>query len=572
MAIAIAQLKICPGRPELNRRAMLSMIDAAAARGASLILFPELAISGLLLGNLAQNGVFIDECLAADRAIAAAAPIPVIYGNLAKDAEGRLHNVVNLAHQGEIRRLEAARGASYIPNAYDLFAPASAPQVYLLNMDGGERRVGFRLGDWQGRAFDSPALDLLVDLSAGPLLLDGDGGRPLPAQCAYLRVNGCGLQNSGKTNYLLAGGSFAQNAAGQLTARAPLFEQGLYVWEERGGSAITPLAEPDQLLADGLISGVREFLDAIGCGKAVIGLSGGIDSAVAACVYTRALGPENVYLINMPSRFNSCRTKDLAERLAVALGCPYAVMPVEGPVNQLIGDLAAVAFRDGAGRSSSLSIDSAGRENVLARDRTRILAAAAAAVDGIFACNGNKAECSVGYATFYGDLAGAFAAQADLWKFQVYGAARALQRLYPEAPLAEIAALRPSAELSEAQDVDRGLGDPLHYPYHDYLLRSWVEQGLDISDTLRLYLEGRLESLIGCAPGLTAALFKTEEAFCADLEYWWKMYRGIGVAKRIQAPPLLAFSRHPFGEPQGEAQLGPWFSDAYRRLKQEALA
>ncbi len=571
MLIAVAQQKIVPGQPEKNKQAMLAMIRAAIQGGASLVVFPELAVSGLLLGHNRQSATFLAECLAADQALAAAARIPVVYGNLSLDAKGRWQNVVNLAHQGELFPLKSARSASFIPQAYAGFAPAPACRVYQLELAGREWRIGFRLGDWRDGEFDCAPLDLLVDISAQPLLLDGDYRQPLPKQGVYLRVNGCGLQGSGKSNYLLQGGSFAQAADGRLIARAPLFTEGLYFWDLAGENEAAPGLNPDQLLLGGLINGVREFLAAINCGKAVIGLSGGIDSALAACIYTQALGPDNVYLVNLPSRFNSATTKGLAERTAQALGCPYGVLPVEHAANQLAADLVSGALRDKDGQSIALAMDTAIYENVLARDRCRILAGLAAASGGVFTCNGNKAECTVGYATFYGDLAGALAAQADLWKFQVYQAAGALQALYPEAALAETAAVRPSAELSAAQDVDRGLGDPLHYPYHDYLFRGWVEQGLDISDTLRLYVEGGLAEAIGCDPALPGALFKNTAAFCADQEYWWRQYRGIGVAKRLQAPPLLAFSRHPFGEPQTEALLRPWFSAAYLSLKEKAL-
>ena len=207
----------------------------------------------------------------------------------------------------------------------------------------------------------------------------------------------------------------------------------------------------------------------------------------------------------------------------------------------------------------------------MARERARILAAAAAGLGAIFTCNGNKAELSVGYATFYGDLAGAFAAQADLWKYQVYAASHHFQGLFPDAPLDQIAAIRPSAELSPNQDVTKGLGDPLIYAYHDYLLKSWVEGGQTPADTLLAYRNGRLEEEIGCAPGLVRQLFADAAALIADIEYWWRMYRVVGTAKRIQAPPLLALSVKPFGEPTPQVQGAYYFDERFMQLKKELL-
>ena len=190
---------------------------------------------------------------------------------------------------------------------------------------------------------------------------------------------------------------------------------------------------------------------------------------------------------------------------------------------------------------------------------------------GIFTCNGNKAELSVGYATFYGDLAGAFAAQADLWKHQVYRASSYFQTLYPDAPLDEIAAIRPSAELSENHDVTKGLGDPLIYAYHDYLLAYWVERNADIYHALFHYEQGDLESVLGCEPGLCRRNFPTAAAFIEDLERWWRLYQGTAIAKRIQAPPLLALSARPFGEEHPESQGAVYYSNAYRNLKARLL-
>lgn len=522
MRIAAAQLNIKPGRPDLNLPNMLGMLASASAQGAELVVFPELCLCGPLIGRLMDSAAFRAECVAAAQTVAAAADIPVIYGNI-READGAAHSAVYLARHGETRLL----------------------------------------ADDAGDSFVLPDSGLMLDISLAPLLLDGEEN-PAHAGQAMLRVNGCGMYNNGKSNHLLSGGSFWQKPSG-LIARAPLFVDGLYIWDDAADNEIASHAAGGELLADSLVAGAKAFMASINSRRAVIGLSGGVDSALAACVYGAALGVENLRLISMPSRFNSDSTKNLAQELALALGAPFAVLPVEDSSNALINQLEQAVFTD---KGVKISLNTAARENVLARERARILAAVSAAENAIFTCNGNKAECSVGYATFYGDLAGAFAAQADLWKFQTYEAAAAFARRFPAAApaLSGIAAIRPSAELSAAQDVDKGLGDPLHYPYHDYLLRSWVEGGHDISDSLRLYMDKQLEAAIGCAPGLTGKLFATPANFCADLEYWWKMYRGMGVAKRLQAPPLLALTRHPFGA-DAEPQHSPWYSGAYQELK-----
>ena len=247
-------------------------------------------------------------------------------------------------------------------------------------------------------------------------------------------------------------------------------------------------------------------------------------------------------------------------------------MPIQVSVDSLIASFAWNSVYSPQGHEFKLEPNLPAIENMQARERMRLLAAAAAAWDAVFTCNSNKAELTVGYTTFYGDLAGAFAAQADLWKHQIYQAANYFkQRYFPEAPLDKIAALRPSAELSPQQDVDKGLGDPLIYKYHDYFLKALTEKNVSPVDILSWYQAGELAEQLGCTPEIISQLFPDAASLVRDSEYWWLMYRSLAVAKRLQAPPLLALSAAPFGESKREIQTAPYFSQEYLELKQRLL-
>ena len=242
----------------------------------------------------------------------------------------------------------------------------------------------------------------------------------------------------------------------------------------------------------------------------------------------------------MPSVFNSATTKNLSERLAKNLGCKYFVVPIQESVDFTVKQLEGVG----------LEISNFVKENIQARDRSgRILAAVAASVGGVFTCNANKAETTVGYATLYGDEAGFLCALADLWKFQIYNLANYLnEKIFQREVIPQgIIDIVPSAELSTAQNVDEGKGDPLKYPYHDFLFRAFVEENLMPEDILKFYKEKTLEENIGCEVGLVEKYFPTEKDFVADLNRWWKLFTGMAVAKRIQSPPVLAVTRHAFG-------------------------
>src|SRR5690606_34599906 len=174
--------------------------------------------------------------------------------------------------------------------------------------------------------------------------------------------------------------------------------------------------------------GASAFLAAIGPDRVVIGVSGGVDSDVAAAFYRDILPPQNLMLVNMPSRFNSGTTRNLSKVLAENLGCLYAEIDIKASLAVTKSQLDGLEIRSPNG-SLRASISMAGfvMENVQARDRSsRLLAALAASFGGVFTCNANKAELTVGYSTLYGDLGGYLALLGDLWKSEVYALGRYL--------------------------------------------------------------------------------------------------------------------------------------------------
>ena len=384
--------------------------------------------------------------------------------------------------------------------------------------------------------------------------------------------------------------------------------------------------------------GLRQFLTQTGIKNIVIGASGGIDSALNAALYSTVLATENLYLVNMPSRYNSDMTKDLAYQLARNIDCHYGVFPIEEGVSATIeqlentsftkyntpvipelhhhGNMHATTMQDvkehtvssekdvsqtvlyssdqtianydeqhhiesDSNTTSFLQLSTLGKENIQARDRSsRILAGIASAVNGAFTCNGNKTEFTVGYATMYGDLAGFLAVTGDVWKTDVYALARYMNQyifqreVIPQGSIDVV----PSAELSDAQDVTQGLGDPLQYEYHDCLFRAFVEgtphtrphQRLTPEDILCAYENGTLEHLLGL-PNPVSHYFTSTEQFINDLERWWKSFNGLAVAKRIQSPPLFLISERAFGADLSESQLKPYFSRGYEGCKSRLL-
>jgi NAD+ synthase (glutamine-hydrolysing) len=392
-----------------------------------------------------------------------------------------------------------------------------------------------------------------------------------------------GIQNNGKNVFTYDGCSSAYNADGTLITSAEMYADTLLecTWDTETGSfvgdnSVAALPQEPESIYKSLRYGTEKFLKQCGIKKMTIGLSGGIDSAITAAMYADILGAENVLLINLPSIYNSETTKNIAYNLAKNLGANYAVIPISQSCEHTEEQLTTTPITNIAnGGSFYLELSNIVKENIQARDRgARIIAAASAAFGGAFSCNSNKAEITVGYCTFYGDICGALAMIGDLWKHQVYALGRYMneqifkREVIPE----EIFNIRPSAELASSQTVGTG-GDPLIYEYHDYLLASFVENWHKTTpaDILRWYKTGTLAAELGCDEKIISKAFSTPAEFIADLERWWRLFAGFSVAKRIQAPPIMSITKRAFGYDHREAQLTPYFSREYYQLKEELL-
>lgn len=626
LKIALGQMEVIPGRPDLNTAKMLTMITEARNRESDLIIFPEMSIPGYLLGDTWEQQAYLRDCEAFGRQIIAASHnICVIFGNVAvdwdkrgNDGRVRKHNACFIAQNGQ---LAATRIKTLQPN-YREFDDTrhffSLCQLALerkqdietlltpvkLSIKDKEYAFGCIICEdgWNEDYSVEPIaalqangpLDLIINISSSPFTLGKNNkrnrvfskqARQIGAPLLY--VNNVGLQNNGKTVYTFDGFSTVYNSAGQIIAYCQPFTETLHYLELEisiGGQQLAPVNAPDDFTVDSLYQavsyGVKQFLQAIGMTKIVIGVSGGIDSAVTAALYASILKPEDILLVNLPSKFNSQTTKDLAAQLSHNLGCLYAAIPIEHAVEYTVGQINSTPITNlTTGIQTNLAVSSVVLENIQARDRSaRLLAGIAAAFGGGFTCNSNKSEVTVGYSTLYGDQAGFLAALADLWKHQVYQLAEYLnnqvygRQVIPQA----VIDLVPSAELSFAQAVDEGKGDPLLYPYHDYLFQAFMEywNRATPEDILYWYRQGTdiLEQKLGCQAGLINKLFPSAHEFIDDLERWWRQYTGMAVAKRIQAPPTLAVSRRAYGFDHREAQNSVYFTQHYHSIKNKLLS
>jgi len=622
MRIGLAQMEVKAGYPEENVRRMLGMITHACEQRCELLIFPELALSGYFIGDEWDRPSFLRACEeAGERICAAAQDLAVGFGNVAidwqrrnEDGRVRKYNAFFLAQKGRFltppnalypfaiktlapnyRIFEESR---YFYDARKLAIEQGRPVADMLTpFELNNILVGGMVCEdvWDADYSLSPAAilaeagaRLLIAVSASPYTYNKQHKRHrvLSALSAHLKtpvayVNNTGIQNNGKNVLTFDGGAGIYDTRGFFSGSSVRFGEDLFVTEIDSAGHVAQghpvsLQEDDpSVLATAIGYGTSRFMAERGIQRIVVGVSGGIDSATVAAIHARLVHPEDLLLVNMPTQFNSPTTIGLARALAANLGCLYAEVPIGDAVNLTRRNLEGLIARDPAGGEHRLKVTGPVMENVQARDRgARVLASISAAFGGAFTCNANKTEIATGYGTMYGDIAGYLATIGDLWKGQVYEVARCLnERIFGKQVIPEGAfSIIPSAELSKDQAVDQGKGDPFVYPYHDALLRAWVERWERPSpeEILTWYLDGTLASQIQFN-GAVESIFKTPQSFVADLERCWNLYQGLAVAKRIQAPPILELSRRAFGFDHREAQLGPRYTARYRELRAQCL-
>ena len=356
MKIAYAQMKVAAGHPDINMEKILRLISEARAHGADIVIFPDLSTLGEMLGKTWDQSSFLNECeFCNEDIIAASQNIVVVFGSVYVD-DFWTFNTIYVAGNGKLL-LPPIRKTVLTPDGQ---APCDSRN---------KEKTGFYIKDkyfMVGLIFGGErvaAADFCINFYHMPFSL---GRREDFANygCPTIQVGAVGVQNTGKTIYTFDGRSAVINSSGEVVQRAEPFAECLnYVELEAIDKmpALAPIDEPDVVkIHRALKYGVKNFLEQIGLQRVVIGVSGGIDSAVAAALYTEVLGAENVYLVNMPSVFNSATTKNLSEQLAKNLGCKYFVVPIQESVDWTVKQLEGVG----------VSVSSFVRENIQARDRS----------------------------------------------------------------------------------------------------------------------------------------------------------------------------------------------------------
>jgi NAD+ synthase (glutamine-hydrolysing) len=513
MRLALAQMNSVVGDLDGNRDRVLDRLEQARAQGAELVLFPELVVTGYPPEDLLLRPGFIR---AAERTLEAIArevrDVVALVGTPLYDRD--LYNACAVCAGGEVRAVYRKR---FLPN-YGVFDEDRyfAPGDDLLLLELGGALIGPTVCEdiWQpGPPATDLALagaELVTNISASPFHVGKDREREemlvqraRDNSCFVAFVNAVGAQDE----LVFDGHSVVIDDEGRVLARAPGFEEAVLVADidptvvigrrlrdvrrralarERRGTptvellhldantpstngrpataVVAPLLDELEQMRRALELGLRDYVDKNGFQDVVIGVSGGIDSALTAALAVEGLGPERVHTVSMPSRYTSEETRSDARAVAENLGTPLLELPIMPVVDAFHATLGEIF----AGREPDLT-----EENLQARVRGVLLMALSNKFGWLVVTTGNKSELSVGYATLYGDMAGGFALLKDVYKTDVFRLSvhlneRAGQELIPQTTIDRA----PSAELRDAQ-LDADSLPP--YPKLDEVLKAYVE-------------------------------------------------------------------------------------------------
>ena len=504
MKICIAQQNYQIGNFEQNTQQMLSAIEAAKKQGADLILFSEMSVCGYPARDFVEFNDFITQCSAqVDIIKEAADTIGVLIGSPARNPNKKGKDLFNAAFFLYDKKIMAEIHKTLLPT-YDVFdenryfEPADDWKVVLFKgkklaiticediWNLGDNPL-YRICPMDKMMEQSP--DILLNLSASPFDYTHDEDRKATIKANVLKYkiplfycNAVGSQ----TEIVFDGGSYAFDKQANLCGALPMFEPAMEIFEcTEEGMINAPIIEPaarvpnkelnpltlepalniDQVYK-ALVLGVRDYFTKMGFRKAIIGSSGGIDSAVTLVIATEALGAENVRAILMPSPYSTTHSVDDAVALSKNLQNPYDTIAIKEVYESFLNTLEPL-FKD---LPFSLA-----EENIQSRSRGNILMAIANKFGYVLLNTSNKSELATGYGTLYGDMAGGLGVLGDCYKMQVYELAKYINR-HKEIIPAHIITKAPSAELRPDQKDSDSLPA---YEILDQILFQYIEKRAD---------------------------------------------------------------------------------------------
>ena len=493
MKISLCQINPTVGAIDRNVDLIMKWYQKAVAAGAELTVFPELVLVGYPPQDLLLRRRFINKAEMALKSIAEKTTVPMIIGNPLRE-NGELYNCAFVCSNGEITGHYKKR---LLPT-YDVFDEdryfTSGESMEVIEVRFGDSlvKIGMQICEdlWDedyacnlAKSLKEKGAECIVNISASPYRVGrlADRSKLIVSKVTetalpFFYCNIVGAQDE----LIFDGQSLAYDGKGNLIGQGSAFEEDIVLVDLENPVPIQlKISEREQKIYNALVLGVRDYFRKTGYKKAVLGLSGGIDSSLTGCIAVDALGPNNVHGVSMPSRYSSDHSRDDAKTLAKNLGIDYRTISIES----IIGE-----FDESLEESFNGSEPSVAEENIQARVRGSLLMALSNKFNWLVLSTGNKTELAMGYCTLYGDMNGGLSVISDLSKTDVY----ALSRWVNEEAGSERIPVNsiekpPSAELRPDQV------DPFDYDVVSPLVSALIE---DEKSPTELMAEGADQELV----------------------------------------------------------------------------
>ena len=429
MKISLCQINPTVGAIDRNVDLIMKWYQKAVAAGAELTVFPELALVGYPPQDLLLRRRFLDKAEMALKSIAEKTTVPMIIGNPLRE-NGELYNCAFVCSNGEITGHYKKR---LLPT-YDVFDEdryfTSGESMEVIEVGFGDSlvKIGMQICEdlWDedyacnlAKSLKEKGAECIVNISASPYRVGrlADRSKLIVSKVTetalpFFYCNIVGAQDE----LIFDGQSLAYDGKGNLIGQGSAFEEDIVLVDLENPVPIQlKISEREQKIYNALVLGVRDYFRKTGYKKAVLGLSGGIDSSLTGCIAVDALGPNNVHGVSMPSRYSSDHSRNDAKTLAKNLGIDYRTISIES----IIGE-----FDESLEESFNGSETGVAEENIQARVRGSLLMALSNKFNWLVLSTGNKTELAMGYCTLYGDMNGGLAVISDLSKTDVYALSR----------------------------------------------------------------------------------------------------------------------------------------------------
>jgi len=569
MKVAIAQIAPISGDLEGNFNRILDKMRWAKEEKAHLVVFPEMALTGYCILDLVEDDYFVErnkqllEQLAKESNSTAAVVGFVDFDKKKKNPSGKslrynaaavLQNgkVLGIAHKTLLPSYRYFDDSRY-------FTPGKVRKPIEVKINGKKLKLGVTICEdmWDENYDIKPVKELcrkgakvIVNINASPY-----NPRKIEERISiierhlklyripFIYVNTVGAADNGKNIIPFDGQSLVYDKSGKLIAIGKQFKRDSFIVDldkkQAAPAAPKPKYHREKEIFNALVMSLKYYAKRTGFNKAIISVSGGIDSALGLAITVEAFGNGAVVAYNLPSQFNTEKTKALAAEVVKNLGVEYKIIPIEKIDN---------VYREEFEKNGHVIEQAASKENLHARIRGQIMMLESNESNSLLISNGNKTEIALGYATLYGDMCGGISVIGDLSKMDVYRVSRYINEKYGREVIPEeIFQLRPSAELSANQY------DPFDYSVVSPLVDLLVEERLSVKEVIEKFQKRSLGESV--PRRIYSEYDKTR--FTHLIKELYSLLKK-SVYKRLQGPPIIAVSERSFGFDLRETIINKW--------------